>query len=310
MSIKLKLLLFYLKHFVKNDLHLPPHIIRKENTKQLPTYNRILDYDPEELPEVRDEQIEVRDGSNIPARIYIPSSDKKRPLIMYYHGGGFVLRSIDSHDRVCRRLSKMNNAVVVSVGYRLAPEYKFPIPHQDCYDATLWAVKNADDFNSDNENITVMGDSAGANLASVVSLIAKSSNGPKISNQVLIYPCCDSSKTYETEIKYGKDYFLTKERMDWFTDHYINRPEEKLDPYVSPVLSKELENMPKTLLITAEYDPLKGEGIAFADKLKEAGNDVKYIDYSGVIHGFFNMPKICKECMVANQDIKEFLAYS
>ena len=278
--------------------------------KKQSTYFKLLEYKPLQIESIKDELVSVRDNEKIPIRIYKPSSDENLPLIMYYHGGGFVLRSIDSHDRVCRRLSKLNYAIVVSIGYRLAPEYKFPIPHQDCYDATLWAVNNAKNLGADPNKLTVMGDSAGANLATVVSLIARDNNGPRITNQVLIYPCCDSSKTYDTEITYGKGYFLTKERMDWFTNHYINSPQDNFDPFVSPLLMDDLSNMPRTFILTAEFDPLKGEGKAYAEKLTQFGNDVLYKEYSDVIHGFFNMPKISKECLDANDDIKSFLGYN
>lgn len=310
MSIKLRLLLLYLKYFTKDNLSIPPNKIREDNAKRQPTFHKILEFSPEELHEVRNEWIVMRDEQSIPVRTYRPSTQKNLPLIIYFHGGGFVLRNLDSHDRVCRRLSKMNNAVVVSVGYRLAPEYKFPTPHQDCYDATIWAISNTSNLGIDKNKVTVMGDSAGANLATVVSLIARDNNGPKISNQVLIYPCCDSSKTYDTEIEYSEGYFLTKKRMDWFTDHYVRKPEDVFEPFVSPVLMDDLSNLPRTFIMTAEYDPLKGEGLAYSNKLTAANNDVKYLEYSGVIHGFFSMPKISKECMEANQDIKSFLNYA
>jgi len=309
MSIKLRLLLFYLNNIAKDNLDTPPEVIRKANKKKQDTFFTLLEYPPEEVASVDDRVITVRDGAEIRVRRYRPSNAENLPLIIYYHGGGFVLRSIESHDRVCRRLCRNNNAVVISVDYRLAPENKFPIPHQDCYDAAIWAVDNASDLGINPDEVTVAGDSAGANLASVVSILARDNDGPKIKNQVLIYPCCDSSKRYESEEKFAKGYFLSTERMDWFTNHYVNTREEVFDPLVSPVLTEDLSNLPRTFLFTAEYDPLKGEGIAFADKMKAAGNDVMHKDYAQVIHGFINMPKISKECLVAHDDIREFLGY-
>ena len=310
MSFKLRLLLFYLNYFAKDNLSTPPDQIRISDQKELPKYLRIVENAPESLFEVRDQKIKVRDDQEITLRIYRPNDGQNLPLIIYYHGGGFVLRSLDSHDYVCRRISKMNNAVVVSVDYRLAPENKFPIPHQDCYDATVWAVENSDFLNISRQEVTVMGDSAGANLASVVSILARDNNGPEIKNQVLIYPCCDSSKKYESEKNYAKGYFLTTERMDWFTDHYIREEQDVFNPLVSPVLTEDLSDLPRAFVFTAEYDPLKDEGHAYAQRLEEAGNEVLYKEYPNVIHGFFNMPKISKECGMANQDIRTFLQYS
>lgn len=308
MSIKLRLLLLYLQYFSKNDLSLAPAVIRKANAKKLDRELRLIAYAPDPLHDIKDHEVAMRDGVLIRVRIYTPiDSDGLLPLIIYYHGGGFVLRSIESHDRVCRRVSKMNNAIVVSVDYRMAPEHKFPIPHQDCYDAYIWAVKNAQKLRADGSQVTVMGDSAGGNLATVVSILSRDLEGPAISNQVLIYPCTDASKTYPSEVKYGKGYLLTKERMDWFTDHYKQVEEDVSNPLFSPLLTDDLSRLPRTFLFTAEYDPLKGEGVAYAQKLEAAGNKVEYKEYPNVIHGFFNMPKISQECTDAYNDVKSFL---
>ena len=181
------------------------------------------------------------------------------------------------------------------------------MPHQDCYDGFLWAVGNASKLSADSTNVTVMGDSAGGNLAAVVSILARDNNGPSIANQVLIYPCTDASKTYDSEIKYKKGYLLSKERMDWFIDHYKAKAEDVNNPLFSPLLTSDLSGLPRAFVFTAEYDPLKDEGKAYAEKLQSAGNEVIYKDYKKVIHGFFNMPKICKQTTMACQDISDFL---
>ena len=308
MSIKLRLLLFYLNNFKKDDLSIAPAKIREENTKELSTFLKVLDYAPIDLPEIKNEQIAMRDGAKIPIRIYRPSADQNLPLIVYYHGGGFVARSIASHDLVCRRICKENQAVVVSVGYRLAPEFKFPIPHQDCYDATAWASENASQWGANAEELTVMGDSAGGNLATVVSILARDNNGPKIKNQVLIYPTTDARLNHPSIDKLADGYFLTKATMQWFVDHYKNKEEDIYNPLMSPLLTEDLSKLPDAFVFTAALDPLKDEGAAYAEKLESAGNQVVFKEYSNVIHGFINMARISKECLIAHQDIKNFLA--
>jgi len=307
MSIRLRLLLFYLNNFKKEDLTISPAKIRAANAKELSSFLKLLDYPPIDLHEIRDEQIIMRDGAQILVRIYRPSDISNLPLIVYYHGGGFVARNIDSHDLVCRRLSRENQAVVVSVDYRLAPEYKFPVPLQDCYDATVWAFENAAKLGANANELTVMGDSAGGNIATVVSILARDNNGPSIKNQVLIYPTTDARLMHPSIDKYSKGYFLTKSSMQWYVDHYKNTDEDVHNPLMSPFLTKDLSNLPNAFVFTAEYDPLKDEGQAYAKRLEEAGNQVVFKEYPNVVHGFINMAKISKECLEAHQDIRNFL---
>lgn len=308
MSIKLRLLLWYLNTFKKDDLTLPPAQIRKENEKILPTFLKMLDFAPIEMKSIRDEQIQMRDGEQIPIRIYHPADQQDLPLIIFYHGGGFVTRTIASHDLVCRRIAHENNAVVVSVGYRLAPEFKFPIPHQDCYDATVWIGEHAAQLGANPDELTVMGDSAGGNLATVVSILSRDLGGPKIKNQVLIYPTVDARLNHPSIDKYAKGYFLTKPLMQWFLDHYKKNEEDILNPLMSPLLTEDLSNLPPAFVCTAAYDPLKDEGEAYAKKLAAAGNQVVFKEYPNVIHGFINMPKISNEGLEVHKDIKQYLS--
>lgn len=307
MSIKLRLLLWYINTFKKTDFSISPAQMRLDNAKALPLFQKILDEKPIELADIRDAHIPMRDGEKIRIRIYRPSTSQDLPLIVYYHGGGFVLRSIESHDLVCRRLSRDNQAVVVSVGYRLAPEYKFPIPHQDCYDATVWAVDHADQFGANPAELTVMGDSAGGNLATVVSILARDLGGPKIRKQVLIYPSTDARLDHPSMETFGKGYFLTKPLIQWFLDNYKQTEADILNPLMSPLLTEDVSNLPPAFVCTAAFDPLKDEGKAYAKKLEAAGNQVFFKEYPNVIHGFFNMPSISKECLEAHRDIRDFM---
>lgn len=307
MSIKLRLLLWYINTFRKVDFTIPPAQMRKDNAKSLPLFRKILDYTPIELHEIRDEHIPMRDGEMIRIRIYRPSSAQHLPLIVYFHGGGFVLRSIESHDLVCRRLSRENQAIVVSVDYRLAPECKFPIPHQDCYDAAVWTANHADQLGANANELTVMGDSAGGNLAAVVSILARDLGGPNIKKQVLIYPTVDARLTHPSIDTYASGYFLTKPLMQWFVNHYTNEEEDIYNPLMSPLLTDDLSGLPPAFVCTAAYDPLKDEGVAYAERLQAAGNQVVFKEYPHVIHGFFNMPRISKESLEAHQDVRAFL---
>ncbi|MEM7374829.1 MAG: alpha/beta hydrolase fold domain-containing protein [Bacteroidota bacterium] len=308
MSIKLRLLLWYINTFRKTDFTLSPSQMRVNNAKTLPLSRKILDYKPIALTEIRDEHIPMRDGEKICIRIYRPSSSQNLPVIVYYHGGGFVLRSIESHDLVCRRLSRDNQAVVVSAGYRLAPEYKFPIPHQDCYDATVWVANHADQLGVNADELTVMGDSAGGNLATVVSILAREAEGPRIRRQVLIYPSTDARLAHPSMDGFGAGYFLTKPLIEWFLDNYKQSDADIQNPLMSPLLTEDLSNLPPAFVCTAAFDPLKDEGEAYAKKLETAGNQVVFKEYPNVIHGFFNMPKISRESLEAHRDIRDFLA--
>ena len=304
---RLRALLWYKSDLGQGTYNLEPHVIRKMNTKEMQKVGFLLDYPPIQLHKVTDESVKMRDGEPITIRIYQPNQTPNLPLIVYYHGGGFVLRDIDSHDKVCRRISKLNNAVVMSVDYRLAPEWKFPTPHQDCYDSTLWASKNASKYGANPEKFVVMGDSAGGNLATVVARMARDLGTIKISAKVMIYPTSDARLNHPSVDKYANGYLLTKEIMEWFIDHYKRDDSDILDPNFSPLLAEDLSNMPPTYVFTAEYDPLKDEGKAYADQLKEAGNEVIYKDYAGMIHGFFNMPRLTKVALEAQEDIRAFL---
>ncbi|OLO37847.1 lipase [Alkalihalophilus pseudofirmus] len=247
--------------------------------------------EPQEVAKVENIRIPV-DGSEIGLRLYTPKGDGPFPVFVYYHGGGWVLGDLEVVDPLLRSLTNSTECLVVSVDYRLAPENKYPIPAEDCYAATKWVAENIAKYNGDPSRIAVGGDSAGGNLAAVVPLMAKDRGGPSIAYQVLLYPVTDFSFNTQSYIDNGKGYYLEKPAMSWFAEQYLNNETEKSDPYVSPLLAKDLSGLPPALVITAEYDVLRDEGEAYAQRLKAAGVPVETTRYNGQIHGFLWMPVI------------------
>ncbi len=308
MPIKIKILLWLLKRKKGPELQeLNPSAVRREAQATMDKAGRFLDYGAIPLHQVEDRMIPGRDVE-IPVRIYHPDNETNLPVIMYFHGGGFVMRSIDSHDKVCRRICRDNKAIIVSVGYRLAPEYKFPIPVHDCYDATVWVGENARSFGGDPGRLVVMGDSAGGNLSAVVCMMSRDLGGPRIKYQVLIYPCTDGHLSSKSIDALGNGYYLTKKMMEWFVDHYKSSDADLDSPYLSPLLAEDLSDLPPAFIFTAEFDPLKDEGRKYAERLKDAGNEVVFKEHAGMIHGFISMPRMSKKILVAYEDIQRELA--
>jgi acetyl esterase len=225
----------------------------------------------------------------IGARIYRASLAPYQPVIVYFHGGGFVIGNLESHDGTCRRLSHGIGCTVVSVDYRLAPEHVYPAAVDDSYAATQWVAEHADFLKIDATRIAVAGDSAGGNLAAVVAIIARDRGTPKICHQLLTYPVTDMAFKSESYTSNGTGYFLTKDMMMWFGLQYVPAGHDIEDPLLSPLYHKNLAGLPPATVITAEYDPLRDEGEAYAKKLQDAGVPTKLIRYDGVFHGFFSM---------------------
>ena len=225
----------------------------------------------------------------IPARLYVPSdSDTPDPLVVYYHGGGHVICDLDTHDQPCRFIAHESGARVLSVDYRLGPEHRFPAAVDDALAAFQWSHEEAPSLGADPERIAVAGDSAGGNLATVVAQLAGSEGGPKPVFQALIYPVCDYSvkrPSYET---FATGFFLTREEMDWFRDNYFNSAGEYWDPRASPILADDLSVQPPAHIITAGFDPLRDEGEAYAERLREAGVQVTLRREPDLVHGFVN----------------------
>ncbi len=258
---------------------------------------RLLDdlftFDPEQLPpvgRVRDLSIPGGDvGTELPVRVYEPDADGPAPVVVYFHGGGWVVGNLDTHDATCRTLAAESGSVVVSVDYRLAPEHPFPAPVEDCYAALEWVAENAAVVGGDPGRLAVAGDSAGGNLAAAVALLARDRDGPSLAHQVLVYPVTDFDLTTDSYEENAEGYFLTREDMAWFWDHYLERPVDRSNPYAAPLQARDLSNLPPATVVTAGFDPLRDEGVAYADRLDEAGTSVSHHHYEGVIHGFFGM---------------------
>ena len=223
----------------------------------------------------------------MPARLYLPSNEKNLGLCVFMHGGGWVFGTLDGHDDVCRRIAMQSGHAVLSVDYRMAPEFPFPTPLEDCITATRWAHENAASLGCDAKRMVVCGDSAGGNLATLVA----QHSGVAFKMQLLIYPATDARCITESYRKNALGYLLTAPGMQWFYGHYLSGGKGSItDPLVSPFLASDavLAKMPPTLVITAEYDPLCDEGEHYAKKLTALGVPTSLIRYFGQIHAFFN----------------------
>jgi acetyl esterase/lipase len=232
----------------------------------------------------------------IPVRVFMPSKTLEiNKLLIFYHGGGWVIGNIDSYTAVCSNMAKQTGHVVISVDYRLAPEHRFPTAPEDCYAVTKELFANASLFDVKQENITLIGDSAGGNLAAVVSLMARDRGEFQPTKQILLYPSTgsDHSETspYPSVHENGTDYLLTAKRINDFMELYKGSDEDLINPYLAPILSKDLSKQPKTLIITAQYDPLRDEGEAYGKKLYEFGNQVEVFRMKDALHGFISLPK-------------------
>ncbi|MFJ8262029.1 alpha/beta hydrolase [Rummeliibacillus sp. NPDC094406] len=242
----------------------------------------------EGISKIEDRLITVTDGEQISVRIYTPEGNGPFPVIVYFHGGGWVFGNPDYADGGCRYLTASAKSIVVSVDYRLAPEYPFPTPVQDSYDAFLWVAENTTLLNGDSTKLYVAGDSAGGNIAAVVSHWSAEKGGPKITAQALIYPVLNVNFNTASYEKFGIGYGLDRDGMIWFANHYIKDSKEKINPSISPLIAQDLHKTPRTILIAAEYDVLLDEGIAYVTRLHEADVEAKHIMLPGLIHSYFS----------------------
>ena len=250
---------------------------------------------PTEVHHVTDRRVPVADG-DIAVRVYTPrptEASESLPIVLHYHGGGFVAGDLDTHDPAARYYCRHADAIVVSVDYRRPPEHRFPIPVEDSYAALGWAVHHAAELGGDPGRLAVVGDSAGGNLAAVMCQLSTSRGGPRLAFQALVYPAVDLdlSAPYASRGQFGGgDYFLSTKDMEWFMSLYLANPSQVADPMASPILSDDLSGLPPALVVTAGNDPLRDEGRAYADRLNAAGVAVEYVCFDGSIHAFMAFP--------------------
>ena len=247
-------------------------------------------------------------AGQIRLRVYTPVADggAALPAIVYFHGGGWVIGDLDTHDALCRNLANECAARVISVDYRLAPEHRFPAAVDDCYAAVKWVEQNAASIGVDANRIAVAGDSAGGNLAAVMCLLAKQKGGPQIVYQLLIYPVTQWKAETGSMNSFAEGYFLEKKTMHWFFDQYAAGHDPN-DWRLSPLAAQDLSGLPRAYVVTAGFDPLRDEGKAYADKLNRAGGAAVHIDYPGMVHGFFNMSAVVPTAKSAIADAAKSL---
>lgn len=260
----------------------------------------------EEVPAVSDHHVPVT-GGEITVRVYSPAGHGPHPVLVFYHGGGWVIGDLYTHDGICRSLVNAAGCAVASVDYRLAPEFKYPTPVDDSYAGLQWVAANGSRLGLDPARIAVGGDSAGGNLAAVMALLARDRRGPRLALQLLIYPVTHYDFDTPSYRENATGYMLTTEDMRWFWRHYLTREEQGREPNASPLLAKSLADLPPALVITAEYDPLRDEGEFYAEKLYAAGVPTQLSRYDGMVHGFFAMSGTLDGGRKAIAEAAEFL---
>lgn len=255
---------------------------------------------------VTDHRVSVAGGA-ITVRVYGAGGAAPQPALVFYHGGGWVIGDLDTHDAICRTLAARTPCAVASVDYRLAPESRYPVAVDDAYAALRWVVANAGALGIDPGRVAVGGDSAGGNLATVMTLLARERGGPEIVHQVLIYPVTDHDLDTASYRENATGYVLTREGMRWFWNHYLTRPEQAKEPHASPLRAPSLGGLPAALVLTAECDPLRDEGEAYAARLREAGVPVTLTRYDGMFHGFFRMTRFLDQAGAAVDEVARAL---
>ncbi|MCW5620982.1 MAG: alpha/beta hydrolase [Burkholderiales bacterium] len=231
-------------------------------------------------------------GQELTIRVYQPREAKpgeRFPILVWFHGGGFVIGNLDTHDHGCRALATQADCMVVAVDYRLAPECKFPGAVDDCLAVLRWLALHALELGGDPTRMAVGGDSAGGNLAAVCAILARNDGYPKIAFQLLVYPCTAPEPETPSHRQFADGYILTRNAITWFYKHYVRSPKEFYDFRFAPLVAEDLSNLPPALVLVAGYDPLRDEGVDYARRLIEAGNRVTLVNYEGMVHGFLLM---------------------
>jgi len=259
----------------------------------------------EPLPVARvEEQMIPGPAGEIRLRVYWPQAAAPVPAIVYYHGGGHVIGSLDTHDFIARNLCSGVGALVASVDYRMGPEHKFPAAVEDSWAALQWVGTNAESLGADRSRVGVHGDSAGANLAAVVALLARDAGGPNLRLQSLVYPIADYGLVGDSYEKYANGYgILTRGAMVWFREHYLRSPEDTEDWRASPIKASSLAGVAPAIVITAECDVLHDDGQRYAEALGRAGVTVEYREFPGMIHAFFGMVPAVDDAMNAQRTV-------
>lgn len=261
---------------------------------------------PEATAKVEDRTILSPTGE-LRLRIYTPKGQAPFPVLVFFHGGGWATGDLDTMDTPLRALTNRAGCVVVSVDYRLAPEHKFPAAIEDAYAATCWVVNNASAIQGDSARIAVGGDSSGGNIAAAVALMARDRGEPCLIYQLLVCPVTNHDFNTASYQENGDRYLLTKNSMVWFWNHYLKDEDDGRNPYASPLQAQDLSGLPPALVITAEYDPLRDEGEAYAARLQKAGVPVVIKRYEGMIHGFFEMAALLDTAQLAIEETAQAL---
>lgn len=268
----------------------PYHSLTVNRARELLSNVTRLQAPEASVAQVRDVLVPGAAGE-IPARIYDPDPSRPLPLVVYVHGGGWMLGDIAAADRPCRRLAVAGDCVIVSLGYRRAPETKFPGPLDDCVHAVRWAAAHTETLGADPDRLVLLGDSAGGNLVAATALRLRDEGGPEVDAQILLYPCLAPARTstFASYTEFADGPLMTRAEMEWFWDHYLRSEADETDPYAAPLMAEELTGLPPTLVIAAELDPLRDDGLSYAERLRDAGVKTEVTVYRGAAHGFWWM---------------------
>jgi acetyl esterase/lipase len=256
----------------------------------------------EDVPAVADHRVPV-EGGEITVRLYAPAGVGPPPVLVFYHGGGWVIGDLYTHDGLCRSIVNAAGCAVASVDYRLAPEFKFPVAVEDSYTALKWVAANGPRLGLDSARLAVGGDSAGGNLAAVMALLGRDRRGPRILLQVLVYPVTNYDFGAKSYVENATGYLLTTEDMRWFWRHYLSREEQGQEVTASPMRAKSLADLPPALVMTAGCDPLRDEGAAYAARLRDSGVPVTVTQYPGMFHGFMRMTRILDQARAGLDEV-------
>ena len=269
---------------------------------------RMLEGDPVEVDQVRDLGIPCRDGHAIEARLYRPAGlPTPAPVLLYFHGGGYCVGGLDSHDALCRALAELTPCAVLSVAYRLAPEHRFPTAVDDARDSHDWLRREATALGLDTQRLAVGGDSAGATLATTLCIALRDEHAALPSAQVLLYPCTAAQQDSPSHQAHGHGLLLESDTLQWMFDNYLRSPDDRQDWRFAPLLAERLDALPPAFIALAEYDPLCDEGVAYGDRLAQAGVPVRTQVYEGMVHDFARLADITDGAAQVREDIAAVL---